>query len=222
MDHFINWSTTWSPGNEWNASFARDLFVNGTVASVPKDDGSDPNSGYTCHRFRFWLNAVVIAILCLVGLAGNTTAIIALRRDGQHHPVAAFLLQSLAVADNLVLLISFVVLTVFFGWLPLADAATVDKVLPYVITYVNPFGPIVQSWSIWITVMLAVNRYVAVCRPFSAAKRLTMKSARLQVGLAYIVYEFFDMAFIAKRINYYRLSNDMCYHGDDSHVEIQI
>lgn len=183
MNNYSSWSTTWSPGNEWNASFTQDPFANGTVVSVPEDNGSNQGSSEDpCSRFQFVLNAVVIAILCLVGLTGNTTAIIALRRDGQHHPVAAFLLQSLAVADNLVLAISFVVLTVFFGWLPLASAAAVNKALPYLVKYVNPFGPIFQSWSIWITVILAVNRYVAVCRPFSAAKRLTMRSARIQVG----------------------------------------
>jgi len=156
-----------------------------TCAVVDSDDNTprrDLQLDNPCSRFRFWLNAVVIAVLCIVGLTGNTTAIFALRRDRHHHRVAAFLLQSLALADNLVLVISFVVLTVFFGWLPLVDkSVTVMRILPFVIKYVNPLGYIVQSVSIWITVVLALNRYIAVCLPYSAAKRLTMKSAAIQV-----------------------------------------
>lgn len=135
-----------------------------------------------CGLFRFWWNAVVIGVLCLAGLIGNTAAIFALRRDRQQNRVAAFLLQSLALADNLVLLVAFVVMTVFFGWLPVIDSALVVDALPYLVKYVNPLGPIVQSLSIWTTVALSVNRYIAVCRPFSAAKLLTMRAARVQVS----------------------------------------
>ena len=179
MDLF-SYTTSVLPIDLVHVSSADDVITVNANDDAPRRDLQldDP-----CSRFRFWLNAVVIAVLCIVGLTGNTAAIFALRSDRHHHRVAAFLLQSLALADNLVLLISFVVLTVFFGWLPLADGSvTVTRALPYVIKYVNPFGPIVQSVSIWITVALAVNRYVAVCMPYSAVKRLTMKSARIQVS----------------------------------------
>ena len=52
---------------------------------------------------------------------------------------------------------------------------------PYLVKYVNPVGCAVQSCAIWITVLLAVNRYVAVCRPFIAPRWLTMPRTRLQV-----------------------------------------
>jgi hypothetical protein len=90
----------------------------------------------------------------------------------------------LAAADNSVLCVSFVVLTVFYGILPSTGATqTVASALPYVIKYVNPLGYVVQSCSIWMTVLLAFNRFIAVCRPFSASQLLTLKSARIQVGL---------------------------------------
>jgi hypothetical protein len=183
MEFFSNYT---SPV-PWRFDFVNvSLLDDVTSAAILNTDDSAPRRDLKlddpCSRVRFGLNAVVIALLCIVGFTGNTTAIFALRRDRRNHCVATFLLQSLAVADNLVLTVSFVVLSVFFGWLPLVDgSATVRRALPYVIKYVNPLGPIVQSVAIWFTVALALNRYIAVCRPFSAAKRLTMTSARIQV-----------------------------------------
>ena len=46
-------------------------------------------------------------------------------------------------------------------------------------------------WTVWITVLVAFNRYVAICMPFQAIRVCTMRQARLQVlasAIAIIVY----------------------------------
>jgi len=134
-----------------------------------------------CMWFHFVVNTVLIGALCMLGLFGNTLSLLVLQRDRRNR-VAIFLLQSLATADNLLLCIVFVQLSVVFGLLPVVGRLDVQKAMkPYLIKYVNPVGYMVKSCTIWITVLLAVNRYVAICRPFHASRWLRMWRTRLKV-----------------------------------------
>jgi len=49
------------------------------------------------------------------------------------------------------------------------------------VQYVNPMGYMTQCATIWLTVLIAVNRYVAICHPFKADRFLTIRTARIQV-----------------------------------------
>jgi len=145
-------------------------------AGVPDGPDDDP-----CLWFRFIVNTLLIGTLCLFGLFGNTLSLVVLERDRRNR-VAVFLLQSLATADNLVLCAAFVELAVVHGLLPVVGRHDMTLAsAPYLIKYVNPVGCMVQSCAIWITVLLAVNRYIAVCRPFVATRWLRMRRTRLQV-----------------------------------------
>jgi len=59
-------------------------------------------SGSNCDQFTFVLYVFVLGALCLFGLVGNTLAFLVLRSERRGH-VATFLLQTMAVADNLFL-----------------------------------------------------------------------------------------------------------------------
>jgi len=134
-----------------------------------------------CMWFHFVVNTVLIGALCMLGLFGNTLSLLVLQRDRRNR-VAVFLLQSLATADNLVLCAALVELSLVYGLLPVVGRVDIQKATaPYLIKYVNPVGYMVQSCAIWITVVLAVNRYVAICRPFVAARWLGMRRTRLKV-----------------------------------------
>ena len=157
-----------------NASVNATDGVSGVVPAVIDDADR-------CMWFHFVVNTLVIGALCLLGLFGNTLSLMVLERDRRNR-VAVFLLQSLATADNLVLCVAFVELSLVYGLLPVVGRTDVQKAsAPYLVKYVNPVGCAVQSCAIWITVLLAVNRYVAVCRPFVAAHWLRMRRTRLQV-----------------------------------------
>jgi len=141
-----------------------------------------------CMWFHFVVNTLLIGPLCLFGLLGNTLSLFVLERDRRNR-VAVFLLQSLATADNLVLCAAFVELSVVYGLFPVIGRLDMQLAsAPYLIKYVNPVGCMVQSCAIWITVLLAVNRYVAVCRPFVATRWLRMRRTRLQVRAARDLY----------------------------------
>jgi len=67
-----------------------------------------------CSSFDFFYNTVFIGSLCLFGITANLLSIVVLYLD-RHNRVATFLLRSLAVADVSVLVIFFVVMSIFFG-----------------------------------------------------------------------------------------------------------
>ena len=59
--------------------------------------------------------------------------------------------------------------------------------------YINPFGYITQCCSIWITVLLAVNRFIAVCYPFAITRWLTLNKARIQVAVVVVCAVAFNI-----------------------------
>ena len=62
------------------------------------------------------------------------------------------------------------------AFLNFTDWATVEEV--YTLrAYLLPLAFIAQTGTIWVTVLVAFNRYIAVCRPFSAARLCTVVQA---------------------------------------------
>jgi len=66
------------------------------------ETGNDSVPPSNCDRFTFVLYVFVLGALCVFGLVGNTLAFLVLRSERRGH-VATFLLQTMAVADNVFL-----------------------------------------------------------------------------------------------------------------------
>jgi len=67
-------------------------------------------------------------------------------------------------------------------WYGLSDFIRVeDSRVCCGVQYVNPLGYMTQCATIWLTVLIAVNRYIAICHPFKANRFLTIRTARIQV-----------------------------------------
>jgi hypothetical protein len=69
---------------------------------------------YQCGVFQFVWNTLILGLLCLLGILGNTVSFAVLSRDRSNR-VACLLLQALALADNSVLIVAFMVLTLVYG-----------------------------------------------------------------------------------------------------------
>lgn len=111
----------------------------------------------------------------------------------------------MACVDNLFLLTA--------GFSQISSALTLymgdltNPLVAYVTVIVWPLVHITQLWTVWITVMVAFNRYIAICRPFQAARLCTMKQARMQVialgavTLLYNVPRFFEFRIETERVD---------------------
>jgi hypothetical protein len=129
----------------------------------------------THDYFRFGLYGIVAGIVCILGLVGNTVSICVLIKDSKT-PVASFQLVTLAAADNLFLVLWFVHYTVRFvlTFCGIVTGGGVDMttvagtVLTVVRLYTFPVLYMAQTATIWLTVVIAFNRYMAVCWPYKA------------------------------------------------------
>ena len=150
---------------------------------------------------RIYVDVYIIGPLCLAGIVGNLLAILALRLDHSNRTVT-FLLQALAVADNAYLVSSLLVQT-------LKSAAECSSWLkdfkePFQFTepYLWPLASIAQTTTVWLTVLVTVDRYLAICRPFESMRHQVSTRAKRAVyiiALTAIVYNiprFFEKVVI--------------------------
>ena len=150
--------------------------------------GYDPN----CLLFDFIIEAVLMGTLCLFGFTGNTLSMICLWRD-KSKTATPFLLVSLEVADTL-FLVTVLILRVmtsvhtFTGWLagPMAY-------FPYFGTYLWPIALIAETTTIYLTLLVTVNRYISVCRPYEAVNLCSMYHARRHVLLVSVLCILYNM-----------------------------
>lgn len=150
----------------------------------------------TPHNFLFVLYTLIMGAVCTFGLAGNTVSLIVLQRD-HTSPVASFLLQSLAVADN----------TLLITWMlnysvrELARVARLDAYYEhpawlYVRIYTFTITYMAQTATVWLTVVLALNRFIAVCLPYSSPRMCKLTYVRREVAAVAI----FAIVYNAPRI----------------------
>ena len=162
-------------------SFANGDGLNFTVFDVSLPVSTASGTISCSVLFRFIWYTVITGTLCLLGLTGNTLSIVILQKD-KGNEVANLLLQALALADNSLLFSSIVMLSVLWGSLLYFNAKHIfDMMLPYFLKYVQPIGNMTKAFAIWMTVLLAVNRYIVIKRPLDAHRICTLWKARVQI-----------------------------------------
>jgi hypothetical protein len=71
-------------------------------------------------------------------------------------------------------------------------------ILPYAGKYLFPVAITAETGTIYLTVLVTVNRYLAVCRPYDPPGRRSVESARLHVlvvavfSVVYNIPRFFE------------------------------
>ena len=182
--------------------------ANSTLNSTSISDGangtssgdSESNTDMDCNLFTFINYVVVFGTMCVFGLFGNTISFLVLQWEKQNH-VATFLLQVMALADNLFLLTTgfsqiFTAVSLFIGY-------DNDPIMPYIMVCIWPLVHVTQLGTVWITVLIAFNRFIAICRPFQATKLCTMRRVRLQVFLMTLFCVLYNIPrFLEYRIEY--------------------
>ena len=141
-----------------------------------------------CHMFLFIFYVLIYGFIVLFGLVGNTISFLVLQREKNH--VATFLLQCLSVADNCFLLTAgfsqiFATMSLYIGFY--------DLMIPYVSTVVWPLVHVTQMITVWMTVLVAANRYIAICKPLRAPMLCTLSRVRLQVVIMLLLCTLYNI-----------------------------
>jgi len=179
---------------------------NDTVGYAHTNGSASPpdTSDYQCMVLtKFLLHTVMAGMVCLLGFAGNSVSFLVLMRD-KATPVASFMLQALAFTDNFFLsiwLLQFSLgdMLTYFGWISRLHVSWM-----YIRLYTYPLLFMGQTATIWMTVLIAFSRYVAVCRPYMAASVCSVASVTKGVigvvagSVLYNLPRFFETDIILK------------------------
>lgn len=164
------------------AATANETFV--TISAA-----ADAEEACDLHT-RFALNGVIAGTTCLLGIVGNCVSFLILL-DDKSTPIASFLLRLLAVADSLFLALWYIQ----FSLRDMLDMAGVHQsslaVWMYVRLYTYPLLFACQTATMWMTVLIAVVRYLAVCWPYRALQMCQVPNVRraaVTVAIGSFVY----------------------------------
>ena len=115
-----------------------------------------------CSLFNFVLWGVISSVSCILGMMGNALAFTAFQKD--RRSPATTLIQSLACSDFVLLAAVFVTDSLPYACGYTKQCPNLWGTWPY-IRYVWIVTPAAHMCSIWFVVLIASNRFWAVCRP---------------------------------------------------------
>lgn len=125
-----------------------------------------PNDDHTL--LDFWLSGVLLNFIGVIGIAGNILSMLILSRPQMRSSIN-YLLIGLARCDT-VLIVTSMLLFGFRSIYPYTGYLFEYNyyIYPHIAPYVFPLATASQTASIYLTLMVSLERYVAVCHPLRA------------------------------------------------------
>ena len=120
---------------------------------------------------------IIDCIVCAIGLIGNTLSLVVLHKSTGGN-VGTYLLEALAVSDNVYL--ATVTCTVTYNILAYYYNLSAQCNITF-LQYVWPLRYITHMCTVWMIVIVAGNRYIAVCRPMDAPRLCTKYNVQLEI-----------------------------------------
>jgi len=161
-----------------------DALRNGTGRDEEQQEPDDPSGGIPCADTWFFLAIYgpLYGLVCILGLVGNCLSICVLRAGrSRRQAVSTYLLKALALSDNLFLTTAAVVQMYPAMAIVSGQLGHLQRIYPYYQTLAWPLAHIVQLISVWMMVLVAANRYVAVCHPLHASSLCSRRHMRWQI-----------------------------------------
>ena len=139
-----------------------------------------------CELYKLIVSCILMGILCLAGIIGNILSFIVFWKD-KIKTSTSFLFQGLSFIDTCLLvtgfpLYVFITFVDYTSWWP-----GYDNVHSVVLVFVFPLAMMSQTTTIWVTVLVGINRYIAVCKPYQASRLCTVQQARKQLAIVILI-----------------------------------
>ena len=152
--------------------------------------------------FQYVMNVYVDGTLCILGYFGNAMSFFILQSD-KTKTSNTILLQSLAIFDSMFLTYTwlYVVLRSIYPYTGLAKF--IHEVNNYIVAIVLPFGWTSQTCTIWLVMLMAIDRYLVVVYPLNATVWCSITNAKRIVICMAIFAALFN---IPRWIHYYQMS----------------
>lgn len=193
-------------GDDFLVPTATEMLANETwtaVNEIAQNQTEEAGEVVPCSSslFFFIIYGPVYGAVCFLGIIGNFLSYAVLHKFSRSN-VATLLLKALAVSDNLFLLTASV-LNMYPGMIfHFGLIASIKPIFPYLQIYAWPFAHMAQMGTVWMMVIVAANRYIAVCKPLQAPTLCTKTRVKIQifimtVGIVlYNLPRFFEYRYI--------------------------
>lgn len=153
-----NTSSDYSPAKVWFHQKIQRKIKCGHLTIM--EDGKRLYTIKVAEPCRFWTEGVVSAVVAIFGFMGNLISIWVLSDDELRSSPFNRLLLALAMIDCMFIIPGTVIYTAkAFAW----EAEWYHHMFP---VFLYPFTEIALCSSIYMTVAIAVERYIGLCRPF--------------------------------------------------------
>ncbi|KAK2144940.1 hypothetical protein LSH36_717g00003 [Paralvinella palmiformis] len=147
---------------------------------------SDDSSTLTDDgRFHVAIELYLISFIGIVGILGNIVSIIVLRQDKERRQTL-LLLQVLAVSDALYLLSALLRYPVKYLMYDVSQYHRIQL-------YVYPLLKMFQTITIWMMVLVTVDRFIYVCRPLQAQDIFNQTSRRTFAVLVFVFGSLYSL-----------------------------
>ena len=127
-----------------------------------------------CVLYDFITEGVLMGALCLFGFVGNSLSMLCLAKD-RSKTATPFLLISLEAADSF-FLFTVLILRVLTSLSDRQEGFLYDSV-PYLAKYMFPVALIAMTSTIYMTLLVTLNRYICVCKPYKVHDLCSVRHA---------------------------------------------
>ena len=145
---------------------------------------SDQSLQQSCRVFLFIVCTLITGILVVVGIIGNSLTF-AVFWKGNFKASTSTLFMCLSLTDSVVLLTSFLL----FSIVPFVDYMDCMEGLlkmyshaPVLVNCLTCTYYVAQATTIWMTVLIAANRFIIVCLPLKAPKWCTNTKVKIELA----------------------------------------
>ena len=150
-----------------------------------------------CKLQTFIIYTLIVEMLVVVGIIGNSLTF-AVFWKGNFKTSTSFLFMCLALTDSTVLITAFLVFSIpnvltYIGYKEFVYCYTVICLRMFAsFTYV-----VSHTVTMWMTVLIAINRYIIVCRPLRASQWCTNSQVKKQVAAVLVLAVLYNITICA-------------------------
>lgn len=166
--------------------------------------------------FRIVVDICIVGLLCLIGFIGNSLTFVILRGDRDKNSTTNWLLQTLAVVDIVYLVACVLIQPVKAihdlcpdtGWRRGSAWSAFHVTYTHLEPYIWPLASIAQTVTVWVVVLVTVDRYIAICMPLRSKIR-TLPRAHASVAVVIVAAILYNIPrFFEKTVIYEKTCGD--------------
>ena len=161
--------------------------------------------GHDCCLEKFIVYSLIVGTLVVVGIIGNSLTFVVFWK-GNFKSSTSFLFLTLALIDSALLLAIFTSFTMsaFVDYTGLLQSFS--SIYSYLRVYVLPSALLAKTATIWVIVLIAINRYIIVCLPLRASQWCTISKVKIQLAVVLIAAVLYDIPpFVEFRVVHYTI-----------------